>query len=325
MKGAPVRPAHARVTAATADGRMGEGLRGPAPGLIAVIFDFSRGKQALLTVAQPALGVVLALGGLPPWRVVAVGLPAACAASFSLYALNDLLDRKVDEASLAAGKTAVPEHDIDTAFVRHPLARGLLSLRMSVVWVAGLAALGALGIAILSPLALAFFAAAGLTQVAYCALRAVTPWKTVLSGVMVGCGGLAGWAAVAPLRVSALGLFAVLALWEIGGRNIVNDLSDVGSDASVGIRTVATVHGAAAAARTAAAVSAACLAATVLLPMPAFSVALALALGCWALGVPAVRLVRRPTPAQAASFFNHGSLYPDLLLAALLVGLAVTA
>ena len=304
--------------------RMGERMA-RSPGLAAVIFDFSRGKQALLTIAQPALGVVLALGGLPSARVVAIGLPAACAASFSFYALNDLLDRKVDEASLAAGKADVPEHDVDTAFVRHPLARGLLSLRLSVAWVVGLAALGALGTAALSPLALAFFVAAGLTQVVYCALRSVTLWKTALSGVMVGFGGLAGWAAAAPLRPSALVLFVVLALWEIGGRNIVNDLSDLGSDAPVGIRTVATVHGAAAAARAAAAVSAACLAATALLPMPAVSTVLALALGAWALGIPAVRLVRRPTPAQAASFFNHGSLYPDLVLAALLVGLALTA
>ncbi len=325
MKGARVGPVDGRAGTAAAAGRIAEGAPAMTPGLAAVIFDFSRGKQALLTVAQPALGVVLALGGLPPLRVVAIGLPAACAASFSLYALNDLLDRRVDEASLGAGKSAVPEHDVDTAFVRHPLARGLLSLRLSVAWVVGLAALGALGTAALSPLALAFFAAAGATQVVYCALRSVTPWKTVLSGVMVGCGGLAGWAAVAPLRPSALALFVVLALWEVGGRNIVNDLSDVASDAAVGICTVATVHGAAAAARAAAAVSGACLAATVLLPMPALSIALALALGVWALGAPAVRLVRRPTPAQAASFFNRGSLYPDLMLAALLVGLAVTA
>ena len=113
-----------------------------------------------------------------------------------------------------------------------------------------------------------FFAAAAATQVVYCALRSVTCWKTVLSGVMVGFGGLAGWAAVAPLRLSALSLFAFLAFWEIGGRNIVNDLSDLDSDERVGIRTVASVRGEAAAARAAAAVAAACLVSTAFLPMP---------------------------------------------------------
>jgi 4-hydroxybenzoate polyprenyltransferase len=295
----------------------------PDPSLPAAIFDFSRGKQALLTIAQPALGAVLALSGLPSWRVVAIGLPAAGAASFALYALNDLLDRKVDARSLAAGKSAVPDHDLDTTFVRHPLARGVLRLRVSVAWVVGLALVAVVGTAVLSPLALLFFAAAAATQVVYCALRCVTCWKTVLSGVMVGFGGLAGWAAVAPLRLSALSLFVFLACWEIGGRNIVNDLSDLDSDARVGIRTVASVRGEAAAARAAAAVAAACLVATALLPMPATSVVLALALGAWSLGRPAVKLLRRPTPAEAASNFNHGSLYPDLVLLAALVGLAL--
>ena len=302
--------------------------RGAAPrvdlGLPAAIFDFSRGKQALLTVAQPALGALLALGGLPGWRVIAIGLPAACAASFALYALNDLLDRKVDARSLAAGKSTVPRHDVDTTFMRHPLARGVLSLRVSVAWVAGLAAVAVVGTALLDPLSLLFFAAAVATQFVYCALRAVTPWKTVLSGVMVGFGGLAGWVAVAPLRWSALTVFVFLACWEIGGRNIVNDLSDLESDAPVGIRTVASVYGEAAAARAAAAVAAACLVSTALLPMPAAAVALALALGAWSLAWPAVELLRRPTPAQAASYFNHGSLYPDLVLLAALVGLALS-
>ena len=187
------------------------------PGLPAAIFDFSRGKQALLTVAQPALGAVLALAGLPSWRVIAIGLPAACAASFALYALNDLLDRKVDARSLAVGKSEAPEHDIDTAFVRHPLARGVLSLRVSVVWVAGLTAVAVVGTALLNPLSLLFFGAAVATQFVYCALRSVTYWKTVLSGVMVGFGGLAGWVAVAPLRWNALAVFIFLACWEIGG------------------------------------------------------------------------------------------------------------
>ena len=293
------------------------------PGLAAAIFDFSRGKQAVLTIAQPALGAVLALGGLPSWRVVAIGLPAAAAASFVLYALNDLLDFKIDARSLAVGKSAVPAHDIDTAFVRHPLAHGVLSLRASIAWVAGLALVAVVGTALLNPLALLFFAAAAATQVVYCALRSVTYWKTVLSGIMVGFGGLAGWTAVAPLRWSALSLFLFLAFWEIGGRNIVNDLSDLESDARVGIRTVASVRGESAAVRAAAAVAAACLAATALLPMSLASVALALAFGAWSLAWPAARLLRRPTPAQAASYFNHASLYPDLVLLAALLGLAL--
>ena len=293
------------------------------PGLPAAIFDFSRGKQALLTIAQPGLGAVLALGGLPGARVLAIGLPAAAAGSFALYALNDLLDREVDARSLAVGKSLVPEHDVDTTFVRHPLARGVLGLRVSVVWVVGLILIAVGGTAALNPVSLAFFAAAVFVQVLYCALRSITSWKTVLSGVMVGFGGVAGWAAVAPLRWSALSVFVFLACWEVGGRNIVNDLSDLDSDARVGIRTVAVVRGEVAAARAATAVGAACLVSTVVLPMPLPAVLLALVFGAWSLAWPAVKLLRRPSPAQAASYFNHGSLYPDLVLLAALVGLAL--
>jgi 4-hydroxybenzoate polyprenyltransferase len=179
------------------------------------------------------------------------------------------------------------------------------------------------GTALLSPLALLFFGAAVATQVVYCALRSVTYWKTALSGVMVGFGGVAGWAAVAPLRWSALSVFVFLACWEVGGRNIVNDLSDLESDAPVGIRTIASVRGEATAARAAAAVAAACLVSTALLPMPPVAVALALAFGVWSLAWPARNLLRQPTPEQAASYFNHASPYPDLVLLAALIGLAV--
>ena len=48
------------------------------PGLPAAIFDFSRGKQALLTIAQPALGALLALAACPPcaWSPSACRRPA---------------------------------------------------------------------------------------------------------------------------------------------------------------------------------------------------------------------------------------------------------
>ena len=121
----------------------------------------------------------------------------------------------------------------------------------------------------LAPICLLLFGAAVALEVVYCALRAVTPWKTVVSGVMVGLGGVAGWAAVAPLSWRVLSVFGFLALWEIGGRNIANDLADVDADRSVGVKTVATVYGPAVAARAACIVGYATLASTVTLPMTA--------------------------------------------------------
>ena len=213
------------------------------------LFDLSRGRQATLSIAQPGLAAVLAAGGLPAGHVVWIGLVAAWAGFLAVFSLNDVLDRRVDAAALRAGKAVVDGYDLDAAFIRHPLAQGVLSLRFSLAWVAGLALIAAVGAWLLGPLCLALFAAAVALEVVYCGLRSVTWAKTIVSGVMVGLGGLAGWAAVAPPRWSALSVFAFLALWEIGCRNLANDLADLGPDLAVGIRSVATTFGAVVAAR----------------------------------------------------------------------------
>ncbi len=289
------------------------GRRGPSR--LAALVDLSRTRQALLSVAQPGLGAVLALGGLPSLRVSLVGLVAAAAGFLAVFSLNDVLDRRVDAAALRAGKGEFAGFDIDTAFERHPLARGDLSLRFSLAWVLSLAALSAVLAFTLAPICLLLFAAAVGLEVVYCALRSVTPWKTVVSGVMVGLGGVAGWAAVAPLSWRALSVFGFLALWEIGGRNIANDLADIDADRSVGVKTVATVYGPAVAARAACIVGFATLASTVTLPMSGGLLSdLALVAGVFVVAWPGAKLWYRPTSAEAASYFNVASLYPAVVL-----------
>jgi 4-hydroxybenzoate polyprenyltransferase len=258
---------------------------------------------------------VLALGGLPSLRVSLVGLVAAGAGFLAVFSLNDVLDRRVDAAALRAGKGEFAGFDIDTAFERHPLARGDLSLRFSLAWVLSLAALSAVLAYTLAPICLLLFGAAVALEVVYCALRSVTPWKTVVSGVMVGLGGVAGWAAVAPLSWRVLSVFGFLALWEIGGRNIANDLADIDADRSVGVKTVATVYGPAVAARAACIVGFATLASTVTLPMTAGLLSdLALVAGVLVVAWPGAKLWYRPTSAEAASYFNVASLYPAVVL-----------
>ncbi len=294
-----------------------EGGRRPRSrgGRFAAVFDLSRGRQAFLSIAQPGLGAVLALGALPSWRVAGLGLAAATAGFLAVFSLNDVLDRRVDAASLEAGKGEVSGYDIDTAFERHPLARGDLSLAFSLAWVCGLAIVGGVLAWILQPLCLALFAGAVALEVLYCRLRSVTLYKTIVSGVMVGLGGLAGWAATGSLSPRALTLFLFLALWEIGGRNIANDLADVESDSRVGIKTVATVHGPVAAARAACVVGFAALAATALLPMSGLLADVGLCFGLLVIAWPGAKLWHHPSSAEAASYFNWASLYPAVLLA----------
>jgi 4-hydroxybenzoate polyprenyltransferase len=291
------------------------------PGLAAALFDLSRGRQALLNIVQPGIGAVLAAGGLPGARALGIGLVASWAGFFSVFSLNDVLDRKIDAEALRSGEDDARGFDVDNAFQLHPLAHGSLSLRLSVAWVLGLAAVAAIGAALLAPLALLFFGLAVAIEVVYCALRRVTWAKTILSGLMVGCGGLAGWAAVAPLRPAAFTVFAFLMFWEFS-RNMANDLGDVRSDASVGIKTVATTFGPVVSSRANLAAACAMLASVVFLTQDPAALVVGLGGALWLIVLPMERMVRRPGSETATVYFNHISWYPEAVLLALLVAAA---
>jgi 4-hydroxybenzoate polyprenyltransferase len=277
------------------------------------LVDLSRARQALLSVAQPGLGALLALGRLPAPSVIVLGLVAAGTGYLAVFSLNDVLDRRADASAIESAPAPSSAFDIDTVAVRHPLAHGDLSLRASVVWVASLAAVSAVCAWLLAPLCLVLFAVAVALEVAYCALRSVTWTKTFVSGAMVGVGGLAGWAAVAPLSLRAVAFFAFLALWEIAGRNLPNDLADLELDRPTGIRTVATVLGPRASARGILVGTGATLLAAALLPLSPVAAGVAVAIGLWAMAVPGIALARSPTPEAAGSYFNRASLMPALV------------
>jgi len=283
------------------------------------IFDLSRGRQALVSIAQPVLCALLALGRLPDLRVAALGAVAATSGELAVFSLNDLLDYRADAQSLRAGKGDMQGFDIDVAFERHPLAAGHVSLALAVTWETFLCLVFAVSAWLLSPLCVTLFAAAVALQVVYCLLRRLTWLKTVISGVMVGVGSLAGWVAVAPLDVRAVWPFLFLSAWETGGRNMSNDFADVDTDSRVGLATVATLYGPQVAARAIFGVMLAIVALAALLPMPLVGRLLAVAGAAWFLVLPGWRLLRRPTPAMSAAYFNRASLYPIVALAALLV------
>ncbi|GAA4667259.1 MULTISPECIES: UbiA family prenyltransferase [Amycolatopsis] len=282
---------------------------------LVTFYGFSRGTQALLSVAQPLTVALLAPGHPPVWRFVVLAV-ASLAAFASVIALNDLLDTGLDRQR--RGELDLP--DIESAGGRHPLAQGRLSLRAGVTWVAALGLLTVVLLALLGRVCVVLFFVAAVLEVAYCLLATATCGKTVVSGIMVAGGGWVGWFAMTgefdPLRLGLVALW--LAAWEIGGRNIPNDLADVDEDARLGIRTVPVVFGA----RTAAAVAAAALtvAAAAVLALLCYAevgplgiVGAVLALG-YTVFVPARRLLRRPDAAGALAAFNRASFHPPVIL-----------
>ena len=214
-------------------------------GRAALLFDFSHSRQAVLSVAQPGLGALLAQGGFPSLRIIGLGLVASTAGMLCVYAANDLLDLRVDrEAVRSPTSPKIKEgYDVDVVTVRHPVAVGVLSLPLAIAWVVGFG-LVALGFAywIRPGCALIFAGCVGLEAI-YCALKRRTWLKTIPGGAMVGLGALAGWYAVRDFDLYAVAFFFLLTFWEIFGRNLTNDLADMSHDAPLGIKTLAIVHG----------------------------------------------------------------------------------
>lgn len=287
------------------------------------LIDLSRARQALLSVAQPALGALLALGGLPDGSTMLVGLLAAAAGYLAVFSLNDLLDLRSDIDALEAGKGEYVGYDIDTAYDRHPVAAGVLRYQVALLWVASLSVVASALAWSLNPLCLALFAAAGLLEVLYCSLRSKTWMKTLVSGAMVGIGGLAGWVAVAPLNARALGFFAFLAAWEIAGRNLPNDLSDLEADSAVGLRTVATTFGPRASGIAIAAGAVATAWFVAFMPLTVMATAGSLAVTVSLMALPSLALLEAPTPTIASNYFNFASLVPAVIFLVVLVSVLV--
>jgi 4-hydroxybenzoate polyprenyltransferase len=283
-----------------------------------LLFDFSHSRQAVLSVAQPALGALIAQGGFPSIRIVGLGLVASTAGMLCVYASNDLFDLRVDrEAVRSTTSPKIAEgYDIDVVTVRHPVALGVLSTRLAVAWVVGLGLL-ALGFAYwIRPGCALIFAGCVCLEAVYCALKRRTWLKTVPGGAMVGVGALAGWYAVRDFDLYALAFFFLLTFWETFGRNLTNDLADVSHDAPLGIKTLATVHGPKWSARVSLGGTTAILMVAALQQGSLLLRLILVAAAAWTMTLPNLGLVRSPDGRTAQSVFNRASLFPPIAFVA---------
>ena len=293
------------------------------------LYGFSRGTQALLSIAQPLVAVLVVTDD-PPLPRLAATTAALALAYVAVFALNDLLDVGLDRARFDHERS-YDGFDVDSAGFRHPVARGALPFGAAVAWVGGLMAVSLAIAAWLGPVCVVLLVVAAGLEVLYCRLATVTPHKCALSGVMVALGAAVGaFAMDVPVPALPLGLFLVwLALWEIGGRNLVNDMGDVEEDSQLGIRTVPVVRGPVVAARWAfrcalgSSIAGIALA-VALQPLYGLVGVVGVAVAAWTtLLDPARKLLREPTAERAMAVFNRGTFHPVLVLAALLLGSAV--
>ena len=281
-------------------------------------FGLSRMTHSVLDVAHPALGAVVVFGGAPRPLTIVFGLLAAFSGYTAVFALNDLMDCKVDCEKLGGYAGRRECFDIDSVGLRHPLAQGSIAWRAAVGWVVLWSVLALLFAFLLNPICCLLMVAAAGLEAGYCRLLRVTHWKTILSGLMVAVGGLAGVFAVSvapPLPfVAVFGLWAFA--WEMGCRNIPNDWSDIDEDRALRIRTMPVRFGRPATARLSFVMACVTIAASLAFPFVipmrfgAVFFAGALAAGIVLLVVPGIRWLAELQTKSAMLFFNRACFYP---------------
>jgi 4-hydroxybenzoate polyprenyltransferase len=289
----------------------------------------SRTPHGLLDMCTPAFAALLWLGAFPPVEVILIGLLTTFAGYTAVYALNDVVDYRVDREKAAAGVLAAASCDLDGVIVRHPLAQGLLSFREALIWAVGWAAVALGGAFILNPACVAIFLGGCALEALYCRLWRVSPYRTLVSGAVKTSGAMAAVFAVdpQPSAVALAALFLTLFFWEIGGQNIPNDLTDLEEDRRLQARTLPLHFGV----ERAVIVAGVALAAAVVLNVIVFQLSplphgslfalLALAASCYLLIWPGLRLYQGKDRFLAMQLFNRASIYPAAMLSLVLISL----
>ena len=294
-----------------------------------LFFALSRTPHGLLDMATPAVAALLWHGSFPGLRIILVGLITVFAGYTAVYALNDLVDHRVDRKKLKRGGFRNTESYLDAVLIRHPLAQGLLTFKQAVLWTACWALLTLLGAYLLNPVCAIIFLAACLLETIYCLMWRTSHLRTLIMGAVKTSGAMAAVFAVDPrpsLPFLVL-LFLWLFFWEIGGQNIPADWTDIEEDRSLKATTIPLRLGLG---RANAIVLFSLILAVALnglllgfsrvgtkLPL----VALSATAGLYLLLIPAYRLFKTRQRPQASILFNRASYYPLSVL--VVVGIIV--
>ena len=282
----------------------------------------SRTPHGILDMATPALAALLWLGGFPPAGVIALGLLTAFAGYTAVYALNDLVDYRVDQEKARQGMLKDSGYDLDATYLRHPLAQGLLGLKEAVLWTGGWALTALVGAYILNPVCALIFLAGGLLEAIYCLLLRISYLRTIVSGVVKTLGPIAAVFAVDrdPDLSFLVVLFLWILFWEIGGQNIPNDWMDLREDLHLKAQTVPVRFGPEGSIRliVVSLVLAVLMSIALLFTVPTrlgpqYLLGSLLA-GLFLLLLPAYKLLKSESSKEAFALFNRASYYPLAML-----------
>lgn len=289
---------------------------------IKLFLALSRTPHGLLDICTPLFAALLWLGHPPDMRTIILGVIAAFAGYTAVYALNDIVDCRTDKEKIKQSQSDRDDGYLDAAYVRHPLARGYLSMPEAAVWAGAWSLVSLAAAYVLNPVCALVLVLGCILEALYCLLLRVSYLRSLLSGIVKTLGGLAAVFAVDPSPdAGLLGLlFFWLFFWEIGGQNVPADWHDIKEDASLNAKTVPVTFGT----QTAGAIVVVSLTVSLILSgilllaaplnfiLPFY--AAAMLTGIYLLIIPAFRLFTTRRTKAASSLFNRASWYPCILL-----------
>lgn len=281
-------------------------------------FALSRTPHGLIDMATPAVAALLCLGHFPAFPVTLVGLITVFAGYTAVYALNDVVDLRIDKEKVGIGGCRDDENYLDGALIRHPMAKGVLSLSSGLMWTLGWAFIAMAGAYWLNPVCLYIFLAGCVLESIYCLLWRITPMRTVVNGLVKTLGAIAAAYAVnpAPPFLFLVVLFLWIFFWEIGGQNIPCDWTDIEEDRLFRAQTIPVRLGV----HRAGLISALTLVCAMFLHFALFWVSPlkfgglymtgALAINAYMLLWPVLKLAENQDRQSAMDLFNKASYYP---------------
>jgi len=288
----------------------------------------SRTPHGLLDMATPCFAALLWMGEFPSFKVILIGLITVFAGYTAVYALNDLVDYRIDQEKITKGNYCNPDDYLDAVMVRHPLAQGCLSFKQGMSWALLWSAVAVMGAYLLNPVCVLVFLLGCFLETFYCIMWRITPLRAVVSGAVKTSGPIAGIFAVdpTPSPVFIMVIFLALFFWEIGGQNIPADWTDLDSDRRLNAQTIPVRFGT----KLSAEFLLLCLIFALGLIAISFQLsksgfepiaaAISMVLGIYLLLIPGVRLYQTKSRADAMALFNKSSYYPVALLVTVLIG-----
>ena len=206
----------------------------------------SRTPHALLDMAHPAMAALLCLGQFPSLGKTLLGILTVFSGYTAVYALNDLVDYRTDKEKMAQGLYSDSKEYLDGAIVRHPMAKGDLSLKQGLLWVLLWGVVALSGAYLLNPICMYIFVGGCVLESIYCMLWRVSPLRTLVNGVVKPLGAVAAMYAVNPYPplMLLIGVFLWIFCWEIGGQNIPADWADIEEDRRFKAKTIPVIFGA---------------------------------------------------------------------------------